>query len=182
MYFCGTPANFLVGGFKKIRKCALYQLNTAFYSRRQSCRRAAHGPTALSRGRAQHGSGCDMYDKEAAEALRCTRRLVTRMRRMPRSADKGRRPATPGRRERRGARIDSAHESATAVPWRPSRPAWRSRWGNAAKEDDTFRGFSAGATQVYGDGGLFPEIPAVVKMLIAGAHATLKKLTEWRER
>ena len=53
--------------------------------------------------------------------------------------------------------------------------------GIEAKEADTFRGFSAGVTQVYGDGGLFPKIPAGVKMLIAGAHATLKKLTEGRE-
>ena len=49
--------------------------------------------------------------------------------------------------------------------------------GPAAKEADTFRGFAAGVTQVYGDGGLFPKIPAGVKILIAGAHATLKKLT-----
>ena len=46
------------------------------------------------------------------------------------------------------------------------------------KESDAFRGFAHGVTHVYGEGALFPTLPAGVKMLIAGAHETLKKLTE----
>ena len=46
------------------------------------------------------------------------------------------------------------------------------------KESDAFRGFVPGVTRVYGEGALFPTLPAGVKMLIAGAHETLKKMTE----
>ena len=45
-------------------------------------------------------------------------------------------------------------------------------------EADTFRGFPPGVTRVYGDGCLFPTIPAGAKLLIAGSHETLKKLPE----
>ena len=129
----------------------------------------------------QNGAGGEMYDKATTAVLRCARRLVARMRRMPRSADKRRRSATPGRRKRRGACSESARESETAVPWRPARPTWGEDEGNAAKEADTPRGYSAGVTQVYGDGGLFPKIPAGVKIPIAGAHDTLETLTEERD-
>ena len=53
--------------------------------------------------------------------------------------------------------------------------------GTSAKEADTFRGFAVGVTQVYGEGGMFPNLPAGVKMLIAGAHCTLKRLTDAQE-
>ena len=50
--------------------------------------------------------------------------------------------------------------------------------GEIGKEADTFRGFAHGVTRVYGEGALFPTLPAGVTMLIAGAHDPIKKLTE----
>ena len=50
--------------------------------------------------------------------------------------------------------------------------------GEIREESGEFRGFAPGITRVYGEGALFPTLPAGVKMLIAGAHEALKRLTE----
>ena len=46
------------------------------------------------------------------------------------------------------------------------------------KEAETYKGFIPGVSRVYGEGGVSPSLPVGVKLLIAGAHATLKRLTK----
>ena len=46
------------------------------------------------------------------------------------------------------------------------------------KEAETYKGSIPGASRVYGDGGVSPSLPVGVRMLIAWAHATLKRLTK----
>ena len=45
------------------------------------------------------------------------------------------------------------------------------------KESETYEGCIRGVSRVYGEGGVSPSLPVGVAMLIAGADATLKRIT-----
>ena len=75
--------------------------------------------------------------------------------------------ATPNLRRKRPAPGDDAQPEAGGAPVL-----------DLAKEAIDIEGCTPGVTRVYEEGGLFQATPSEVKILIYGAHETLKRLTE----
>ena len=87
----------------------------------------------------------------------------------PMAAVRGAHSATPHVSRKRPTPGDAAEPEAGGAPELDA---------SGEGESGTFKCFAPGVTRVYGEGGLFPTIPAGVQMLIYGARETLNRLTE----